>query len=131
MGEARKAAALDVELEAALAQSAAEEEARKSAQRAAAVEDEAPAVGDKKPESASSSNGEEDNDTTCVLCMDKERSYTCSPCHHRCICGPECEMLMGQDLLTYLKEATCPICRQPVKDVFKVFGRRRLAPADL
>jgi len=94
-------------------------------------EDEAPAAVDldKKPESDALSSDDDDDDTTCVLCMDKERSYMCYPCCHRCICGPECEMLMGQNLLTYLKKEKCPICRDPVENALKVFGRRRLAPA--
>merc|ERR1711964_959373 len=73
---------------------------------------------------------DETDDNLCVICMDNESAYACIPCGHRCVCGPECPMLAGEDLSEYLKENKCPMCRKPVQQAMQVFLRRRLFSAN-
>jgi hypothetical protein len=52
------------------------------------------------------------DDSLCVICLDKPRSFVLLPCGHLCTCA-ECTGKLVNSL--------CPICRGPVDAVHKVF----------
>ena len=48
----------------------------------------------------------------CVVCLDGEAVVAILPCGHRCVCEGCATLQMTQ----------CPMCRQPVQDMKRIFG---------
>eukprot|EP00270_Netrium_digitus_P000527 TRINITY_DN1057_c2_g1_i2.p1 TRINITY_DN1057_c2_g1~~TRINITY_DN1057_c2_g1_i2.p1 ORF type:complete len:110 (-),score=23.04 TRINITY_DN1057_c2_g1_i2:189-482(-) len=61
---------------------------------------------------AGGGRGEEE---ACAICMDKSKSAVLLDCGHRATCY-DC----GMELMK-LSNATCPICRNPIRSVIHVF----------
>ena len=56
----------------------------------------------------------DDQNTTCVVCQDKQREMAFTPCNHRCVCR-ECanfDKFKGK----------CPVCRQHVTGMLRIYG---------
>jgi hypothetical protein len=58
---------------------------------------------------------EDESDTTCVVCLDADRSHLYVPCGHKCVCAACAARVMAGDAL-------CPVCRMAATAVVKVFG---------
>ena len=56
--------------------------------------------------------------TECIVCMNAQVSTVLLPCGHLCLCGP-CSTLMQQSKKS--ESVSCPMCRQPVKQVHRVY----------
>jgi hypothetical protein len=54
------------------------------------------------------------DDASCAVCMDHVINCVMNPCGHMCVCY-EC----GKQLKH--RYAACPICRENIKDVIKVY----------
>ena len=52
----------------------------------------------------------------CVICLDKERDSIFYPCGHECVCQP-----CGKQFMDKAAQKMCPICRNRIKDIIKVF----------
>ncbi len=52
----------------------------------------------------------------CVICMDAPRNTVFYPCGHQCLCEP-----CGQRFKKEARHQVCPICRNRVKDIIKVY----------
>lgn len=53
-----------------------------------------------------------ENEDKCACCWERPPEMVCIPCGHLCICE-ECKYK--------LRQKKCPICSQPVKNIYKVF----------
>lgn len=57
-------------------------------------------------------NTKAENEDKCACCWERPPEMVCIPCGHLCICE-ECKY--------QLRQKKCPICSQPVKNIYKVF----------
>lgn len=57
-------------------------------------------------------NTQAENEDKCACCWERPPEMVCIPCGHLCICE-ECKY--------QLRQKKCPICSQPVKNIYKVF----------
>ena len=57
---------------------------------------------------------EDDANSNCVVCFEGVKDHLCMPCKHLCVCSG------CAGAIERLK--TCPICREPIADIFKVFA---------
>ena len=55
----------------------------------------------------------DDDDPLCVVCLDAQRTHACVPCGHRCLCMSCASRGLGAD--------RCPLCREPVQSVIRMF----------
>ncbi|KAL0477842.1 hypothetical protein AKO1_005282 [Acrasis kona] len=55
---------------------------------------------------------ESDDDQSCVVCMESESTYICTPCGHMCVCKA-CAM--------QVKNKHCPLCRAHVESSLRVY----------
>ena len=55
-------------------------------------------------------------DFTCVICMQRQRSVCFLPCSHSQFCGI-CAKKLSAPRVRSNKTPSCPICRQPIKEV--------------
>ena len=64
--------------------------------------------------SGSANSDEQNESTTCVVCQVKEREMAFTPCYHLCVCKgcANFEKFNGK----------CPICRQPVTGMLRMYG---------
>lgn len=53
----------------------------------------------------------EEDELTCVICLDKKPTMICIPCGHMCLC---------ESCKSQMTKKRCPICNQPVKNIYKV-----------
>lgn len=58
--------------------------------------------------------GDDNNDNDCAICMDMVRNSVLRPCNHMITCF-ECSNLL------YKRSDSCPICREKIEDVIKIF----------
>jgi hypothetical protein len=61
---------------------------------------------------ASKAASSSDSDDKCACCWERPPEMVCIPCGHLCICE-ECK--------SKLRQKKCPICSQPVKNIYRVF----------
>ncbi|TNV67721.1 hypothetical protein FGO68_gene16507 [Halteria grandinella] len=52
----------------------------------------------------------------CVICIERERDSIFYPCGHECVCH-KC----GQQFMKQAVQKICPICRNRIKDIVKVY----------
>lgn len=65
------------------------------------------------------SNTEGQNSASeCVICRAEKATHACVPCGHKCMCENCCKTFMRQT------ERKCPMCRQKVEQMTKIFGKR-------
>ena len=57
---------------------------------------------------------EPDSTVNCVICFDGPKDHLCMPCKHLCVCAKCSEVVQ--------RFQACPICREPIVDIFKVFA---------
>lgn len=57
---------------------------------------------------------DENNETDCAICMDTVRNSVLRPCNHMITCF-DCSNLL------YKRSDNCPICREKIEDVIKIF----------
>ncbi|PAA90648.1 hypothetical protein BOX15_Mlig004889g1 [Macrostomum lignano] len=50
----------------------------------------------------------------CAICLDRARDCLLSPCHHLALCCTCAQLL-------HSRRDFCPVCRQPIQDVIKVY----------
>jgi len=67
-----------------------------------------------KPKPEPKPKPEDDANNNCVVCFEGVKDHLCMPCKHLCVCS-ECAGVIER-----LK--ACPICREPIVDIFKVFA---------
>ena len=67
-----------------------------------------------KPEPGPEPDPDSDCTVNCVICFDGPKDHLCMPCKHLCVCA-KCA---GAVQLFQ----SCPICREPIVDIFKVFA---------
>ena len=60
---------------------------------------------------------QDENDPNCVICMDKPKDSCFYPCGHQCLCF-DC----GERFKKEARHQVCPICRNRVKDIIKVYN---------
>ena len=60
---------------------------------------------------------QDENDPNCVICLDKPKDSCFYPCGHQCLCF-EC----GERFRKEARHQVCPICRNRVKDIIKVYN---------
>jgi len=77
-----------------------------------ALEEMLAAVRVKRSFLASKASSSDDKDDKCACCWERPPEMVCIPCGHLCICE-ECKYK--------LRQKKCPICSQPVKNIYKVF----------
>jgi hypothetical protein len=53
----------------------------------------------------------------CVICMDQPKDTVFYPCGHQCLCKP-----CGDRFRKEARHQICPICRNRVSDIIKVFN---------
>jgi E3 ubiquitin-protein ligase KEG len=58
---------------------------------------------------------DEEEESECVVCMDKPRTHSFVPCGHRCVCA-ECSALVMQT-----SPMLCPCCRAPARESIQTF----------
>ena len=58
---------------------------------------------------------DETEDDLCVICFDQPKAALLYPCGHMCACF-DCGTRLAQ-----MKKQNCPICREPIRDVVRVF----------
>ena len=63
---------------------------------------------------AAASAAMEEEDASCVVCMEAERSHLFAPCGHLCVCEMCAALVMSGD-------TKCPMCRVPATQILKVF----------
>jgi len=56
-----------------------------------------------------------ENDNYCIICALNPKDCVFSPCGHKVVCNA-----CGKSLKNRFKDV-CPICRQKIKDVVKVY----------
>ena len=61
-----------------------------------------------------SGNTEAGDVSPCVICMDAPKDVAFYPCGHKCVCTSCADQ--------YDEENGCPICRQPVIDVLRIYS---------
>lgn len=54
----------------------------------------------------------------CVICIDAKATHACVPCGHKCMCENCSKTFMREP------EPKCPMCRQEVEQMTKIFGKR-------
>jgi len=52
----------------------------------------------------------------CIICLDKNKDSIFYPCGHECVCN-DC----GREYLRLIRDKFCPVCRDRVKDLTKVY----------
>jgi cytochrome c-type biogenesis protein CcmH/NrfG len=62
--------------------------------------------------SSKAASSSSENEDKCACCWEKPPEMVCIPCGHLCICE-ECK--------SKLRQKKCPICSQPVKNIYRVF----------
>jgi len=77
-----------------------------------ALEEMLEAVRFKRSFLAAKESSQQQPDEKCACCWEKPPEMVCIPCGHLCICE-ECK--------SKLRQKKCPICSQPVKNIYKVF----------
>ena len=55
-----------------------------------------------------------ESNSQCVICFDGVKDHLCMPCKHLCVCAA------CADVVERFK--ACPMCREPIVDIFKVFA---------
>lgn len=60
--------------------------------------------------------GRDEEDSMCIFCWSEPRTTAVLPCHHMCLCS-ECAVATRMRIGAM---QTCPICRQPVKDLIQI-----------
>jgi hypothetical protein len=54
-------------------------------------------------------------ETQCVVCMDAAKDRAVRPCMHVCVCETCAQLLMME------KTPRCPVCREPIQHIERVF----------
>lgn len=74
---------------------------------------------DSEPMSVSDCESEHEQDVAedmeCGLCMERPKNTVNVPCGHVCFCDP-CRLAAGKTI------KTCPVCREPIAQIIKLFG---------
>jgi len=77
-----------------------------------ALEEMLAAVRVKRSFLASKNSSSDEGEDKCACCWERPPEMVCIPCGHLCICE-ECKYK--------LRQKKCPICSQPVKNIYRVF----------
>ena len=86
----------------------------KFAQQRADDEDKIPNMPAPKPAPKPAPESESESNSHCVICFEGDKDHLCMPCKHLCVCAG-CASVVQR-----LK--ACPMCREPIVDIFKVFA---------
>ena len=62
----------------------------------------------------STSAAVEEEDSSCIICMEAERTHLFVPCGHRCVCEACAALVMSEN-------SECPMCRVPAIHIVKVY----------
>lgn len=73
------------------------------------------------PHNSSSAAGGDGSSIICFLCMDKERSFMCSPCNHVVFCGDCADAHEKEAKRRGRREELCPVCRAVVLSIQRIF----------
>lgn len=52
----------------------------------------------------------------CIICLDRPKDNIFYPCGHKQICGP-----CGRDFMAQARHKVCPVCRNRVQDIIRVY----------
>lgn len=67
------------------------------------------------PDRPSRSEAEDNSSNECAVCLERTPDCVLYTCGHMCMCY-ECAVHLHQRM-----DATCPICRQPIVDIIKIY----------
>ncbi len=56
---------------------------------------------------------ERDEQSLCVICLDKQATFALYPCGHKCVCEADASLISRQ--------GTCPVCRTPVQSELRIW----------